>query len=131
VAQPKLSANQVRRIEEIQSFLKTVAHLKKMVGELESNRAARAQIVQNLSSQIAREFTHMRQRALTSNIGTIGDVAGALSIVAGRSAGLQMKIRALNDGVANLNMQLDQALKTAMKPEEEEKGGPAGKKPSA
>lgn len=123
MAQAKLSANQVRRIEEINAFLRTVAHIKKLVGELESNRAARAQIVQNLSSQISREFTHMRQRALTANIGTVGDVAGALSIVAGRSAGLQMKIRALNDGVANLNIQLDQALKTAMQPEDEKAGG--------
>ncbi len=123
MAQAKLTPNQVRRIEEINAFLRTVAHIKKLVGELESNRAARAQIVQNLSSQISREFTHMRQRALTANIGTVGDVAGALSIVAGRSAGLQMKIRALNDGVANLNIQLDQALKTAMQPEDEKAGG--------
>ncbi len=123
MAQPKLSANQIRQVEQIQGFLKTVARLKSLVGELESHRAARTQIVQNLSSQISREFTHLRQRALTANIGTVSDVAGQLSIVAGRSAGLQMKIRALNDGVANLHLQLDQALKNAMKPEDEKAGG--------
>jgi len=128
MAPPKLSANQLRRIGEIQEFQKTVAHLKALVGELDNNRAARPQVLQNLSSSIAREFSHLRQRSLSANVGTLSDVAGQLSIVASRSAGLQMKIRALNDGVASLTIQLDQALKSAMQPEEEKKGGgPAGK----
>jgi len=119
VAPPKLSANQLRRIEEIQTYLKTVAHIKSLVGELENSRAARPQIIQNLASQISRELTRLRQRALTANVGTVSDVAGQLSVVAGRSTGLQMRIRTLNDGVASLNIQLDQAMKAAMQPEEE------------
>ena len=56
----------------------------------------------------------MRQRALTANLGTLPDVAGQLAIVANRAGtGLNMKVRALADGVNSMTIQLDQALKMA------------------
>ena len=56
----------------------------------------------------------MRQRALTANLGTLPDVAGNLAVVAGRGGtGLNMKIRALADGMNSMVMQLEQALKAA------------------
>ena len=118
----KQTANQVRRIEELQHYVRTVDHVKKMVAELESNRAANPKIINGICATIARELSHMRQRALTANLGTLPDVAGSLAIVAGRpGTGISMKIRALADGVNSLTMQLDQALKMAheMKPEKE------------
>ena len=114
---PKLTPNQLRRIEEIQGFLRTVEQVKKLVGELESNRAARPQVLQEISSRIARELSRMRQRAIGANIGTVADVAGGLATMANRSQGLLMKIRGLNDGVASLHFQLDRALTAAMTPE--------------
>ena len=118
MAQPKLSANQQRRIEEVEGFITALAHIKKLVLELESSRAARVPVIQNLSSQIARELSQMRQRAIRANIGTLADVAGSLSLVAGRSQGLQMKLRMLNEGLVSLGFQLDHALKAASTPEE-------------
>jgi len=35
----------------------------------------------------------MRQRALTANVGTIADIAGTMSVMAGRGGGINMKIR--------------------------------------
>jgi len=56
----------------------------------------------------------MRQRALTANLGTLPDVAGQLAIVANRAGtGINMKVRALADGVNSMTIQLDQALKMA------------------
>lgn len=118
MAQQKLSAAQMRRIDEIQAFQRSVAKTRTLVAELESNRAAKATIVQGFCSAIAREMSQMRQRALTANIGTVGDVAGALSVMATRSGGLNMKIRGLNDGLNSIDMQLDQSLKAAMEPED-------------
>jgi hypothetical protein len=110
----KQSANQIRRIEELQQYVRTVDHVKKMVAELESNRAANIKVINGICSNIARELSHMRQRALTANLGTLPDVAGSLAIVAGRAGtGLNMKVRALQDGVNSMTMQLDQALKAA------------------
>jgi hypothetical protein len=110
----KQSANQVRRIEELQHYVRTVDHVKKMVAELESNRAANPKIINGICATIARELSHMRQRALTANLGTLPDVAGSLAIVAGRpGTGINMKVRALADGVNSMTMQLDQALKAA------------------
>lgn len=118
MAQPKLSANQLRRIEEIQGFITAHAHIKKLVLELEGSKAARVPVIQNLSSQIARELSQMRQRAIRANIGTLADVAGSLSLVAGRSQGLQMKLRMLHEGLVSIGFQLDHALKAASTPEE-------------
>jgi len=61
----------------------------------------------------------MRQRALTAGVGTIADVAGTMSIMAARMGGLNAKVRALNDGITSLTMQLDQALKQASTPIDE------------
>jgi len=110
----KQTANQVRRIEELQGYVRTVDHVKKLVAELESNRAAKPKIINGICGNIARELSHMRQRALTANLGTLPDVAGQLAIVANRAGtGLNMKVRALADGVNSMTIQLDQALKMA------------------
>ena len=110
----KQSATQIRRIEELQGYVRTVDHVKKLVAELEANRAANPKIINNICGTIARELSHMRQRALTANLGTLPDVAGQLAIVANRAGtGLNMKVRALADGVNSMTIQLDQALRAA------------------
>src|SRR5262245_10210272 len=118
MADPKLSANQQRRVEEIEGFLKTIALVKKLVGDLESSRAARPQIINDISTRISRELFRLRQRAVSANVGTVADVAGSLATLAKRSQGLQMKIRGLNEGVASLKFQLDRALTIARTPED-------------
>ena len=116
----KLSANQQRKIDHILVLQKIVGHTRSTLKELESSRAAKASVVNNLSGMIAREMQQLRQKLLTSPVGTVGDLAGNLSIVAARNAGLNVKIRALNDGLNSIDIQLDQALKTASKPEEQD-----------
>jgi hypothetical protein len=122
VAVQKQTANQVQRIEELQGYVRTVDHVRKLVVELESNRAANPKIIKGICDNIARDLSHMRQRALTANLGTLPDVAGSLGVVAARQGtGLNMKVRALQDGVNSMMMQLDQALKRAheMPPEKD------------
>ncbi len=123
-----LSPNQQRRVDEITEIQKTVGHVRTLVAELESNRAAKTTIVTNLCSTIARELSQMRQRLLTTPIGTIADIAGALSIMASRTGGLNMKLRGLADGVNSMDMQLDQALKAATAPEAKDKNQDKNKK---
>ena len=118
----KLSADQQRRIAEIEEYTKVVQHVKRLVEELDGNRAGHTRVIQGLSESIARELSQLRQRALTANIGTIADVAGAMSIMAARGSGLSMKIRGLGDGVNSLLMQLDRAMKAAMTPEPKRPG---------
>ncbi len=127
MAQQKLTAEQVRRIEEIQELQRTVDVVKHLVAELDANRAAQTRTVQQLCDRIAKETQQLRQRTLTANIGTVGDVAGAMSVMAGRGGGMNMKIRGLTDGVNSLGMQLDTALKQAMTPEPKQ---PEPKKPA-
>ncbi len=121
MAHQKLTAEQVRRIEEIEEFQRAADHLKRLVTELEGNRAGQTRTIQQLSEKIANEASQMRQRALTANIGTIADVAGTMSVMAGRGGGVNMKIRALAESVNSLYIQLDAAMKHAMAPPEPKK----------
>lgn len=123
MAHQKLTAEQARRVEEIEEFQRATDHLNRLVTELESNRAGQTRTIQQLSEKIANEASQMRQRALTANVGTIADVAGTMSVMAGRGGGINMKIRALADAVNNLYIQLDAAMKHATAPPEPKKPG--------
>src|SRR5438046_8212445 len=112
----KLSAEQQRRVDEILQVQRSVDHVAKLVAELEGNRAAKATFIDNLCETIARELSQMRQRALTANIGTIGDVAGAMSVMAGRGGGILMKIRGLNAGLSSAPVQLYVTRRQGMAP---------------
>ena len=121
----KLTVDQMQRLEEIEAFQKVVEHAHHLVQELASNRAAPTKILDRICESIAKDMSQMRQRALTKNIGTIADVAGALGILAARGGGMSFKLRGLEDGVHSLRMQLDHAHKmTSMiekKPPKEKK----------
>jgi len=80
----KLTAEQAARVDLIQGFLKTVDHVDRLVRELDSNRAAKSKLIDSLCESIARQLSQMRQRALTTGVGTVADVAGAMSVMAGR-----------------------------------------------
>jgi len=117
----KLSPNQQRRVDSIREYLAVVTHVKRLVAELEGSRAARAVIIDNLCTSIARELSQLRQKAMTAPVGTLGDVAGALSVLAARGgSGMAFKLRGLNDGVNTMTMQLEQALKAALQPEKDQ-----------
>lgn len=117
MADQKLTPLQAERVQRIEEFLQILARVRKLVAELESNRAARPQVLQDIGSQIARELQKFRARAVSANIGTVADVAGQLSVAANRSSGLLMKLRTLNDGLASLAFQLDRAMTAATTPE--------------
>ena len=121
MAHQKLTADQMRRIEEIEEFQRAADHLMHLVKELESNRAGQTRTIQQLSEKIVNASSQMRQRALTANIGTVADVAGTMSVMAGRGGGINMKIRALSDSVNSLYMQLEAAMNHAIAPPEPEK----------
>ena len=112
-----LTVDQQRRIAEIGEYLKITERVKRLVTELEENRAAQPNVLKGICETIARDLSQMRQRALTSNIGTIADVAGAMSVMEARGGGVNMKVRGLADGVNSLTMQLEHALKVASTPE--------------
>ena len=115
MAVQKLSANQQRKVDTINAYQKAVDHAKRLVAELDGNRAARAKIVDNICASIARELSQLRQRAMTAPVGTVGDIAGSLSVLAARGgSGLAFKIRGLHEGINSLNMQLDAAMKSAL-----------------
>jgi hypothetical protein len=114
----KLTVDQMQRIEKIEQFQKVVDHTHHLVQELAANRAAPTKILARICELIARDMSQMRQRALTTNIGTIADVAGSLAVMAARGGGMSMKIRGLEDGVHSLRIQLEHALKMASTIEE-------------
>lgn len=116
----KLTGQQQRRVDELRAFTAVVDRVKRLVAELDSSRAAKLTIIENLCRSIEKELRQLRQRALTTQVGTLADTAGALAIIAARAGGgIQMKIRGLQEGVNSMTMQLDQALKQAQHPGEQ------------
>src|ERR1700740_1496653 len=111
MAQQKLTADQVRRIEEIEEFKRAADHLMHLVKELDSNRAGETRVSQQLGEQIVSGSSQLRQGALSANIGTIADVAGTMSVMAGRGGGINMKVRALADSGGRLHLQLHADLR--------------------
>src|SRR5258706_4285667 len=118
---PKLTADQLRRIEEIEEYRRAADHLKHLVAELEGNRAGQTRTIQQLSERIANEASQMRQRALRASVGTIADIAGTMSVMPGRGGGINMKAGGLADAVNSIYMQLDAAMKHATTPPERKK----------
>jgi len=101
----KQSANQIRRIEELQVYVRTVDHVRKMVSELESIARREPENHQQHLRKHRRELSHMRQRALTANLGTLPDVPANWRSVAGRAGtGINMKVRALAEGVNSMTI---------------------------
>jgi len=112
----KLSAEQAQRAEQIQQFIKTAEHVQRLVAELEANRN-QVKTADNICHSIARETSQLRHRAVAANVSAIADVAGAMSVLAARSGGLNMKIRGLRDAVNSIQAQLDHELKAALHPQ--------------
>lgn len=110
----RLSVVQQERITAIQGFQRTVEHVKHLVAELDSSRAAPISAINNLCSSIERELSQLRQRAMVADMGTLADLAGTLSVMAGRSVGIALKIRGLGEGVQSLELELDSALAKAL-----------------
>jgi hypothetical protein len=98
------------RLTAIFEFQRTVAHVKHLVAELDSSRGAPTAAVNDLCRSIERELSQLRQRALAIDLGITADLAGALSVLAGRSLGIALKIRGLTEGVQSLEFELDASL---------------------
>lgn len=120
----KLSAEQAQRVELIQGLQRILDRVKRLVAELEANRNAKPTVTDGICGTIARELAQMRQRAVRGNVGTLGDLAGALSVLTKRSAGVNVKLRGLAEGMVALTMQLDLSLRAAMRPEPKDREQP-------
>lgn len=102
------------RIAAINGFQRSVEHVKHLVAELDGSRAATMAVITNLCASIERELSQLRQRALATDMSTLGDMAGSMSVLAGRSIGIALKIRGLTEGVQSLEFELTAALARAL-----------------
>jgi hypothetical protein len=126
----RLSPAQQERITTIRGFQRTVEQVKRLVAELDGSRAAPMATITNLCASIERELSRLRQRALVTDMGTLGDMAGSMSVLAGRSIGIALKIRGLTEGVQSLEFELAAALaKTLARVEADRAGPPAPESP--
>jgi hypothetical protein len=122
-----LTPAQQLRVNEIRELERVVARVKRLVGELEANRAGRPAVIADLSNSIERELSQLRRRAVGADLESLGDVAGTLSVLAGRTGGgIQLKIRGLTEGLQGLETEIEGALRVAMAPATRpSSGGPA------
>ena len=110
----RYSLVQQERIAAIQGFQRTVEHVKHLVAELDGSRGAPTATITNLCASIERALSPLRQRALAPDLSTLGDLAGSMSVLAGRSLGIALKIRGLTEGVQSLEFELAAQLARAL-----------------
>jgi hypothetical protein len=122
VARPSIELQE--RIATIQGFQRTVEHVKHLVADLDGSRAAPTATINNLCAAIERELSQLRQRALTTDLGALSDMAGSMSVMAGRSVGIALKVRGLTEGVQSLEIELAAALAKALASAEAARAAP-------
>ncbi len=115
----KLSAKAAETIEYLESVLKQTDHYTALV---EQFAAAKTKGFEMYATQLARDLSQLRQKAMIKNQGFIADTAGQLSVMASRGGSPMMKGRMLRDGVAAFKSLLERTIKgVAVADENEQK----------
>ena len=66
---------------------------------------------------LTRILDELRNQASSMSLNSLADVLGMMSMVARRGGGMQMKIRALREGLVSLKINYEGALRSASMPE--------------
>jgi hypothetical protein len=112
MAGQKLSAKATEKVEFLDYVLTQCEHL---AADVEQFAAAKKPAQADWVRQgIARELGHMRQRAMSKNLGVLADEIGRLAVQAGGGGGQQMKTRILRDGVVSLRSAFERYRKAAV-----------------
>lgn len=72
---------------------------------------------ESTAKTLCRMLDELRNGASTFALGPLADTFGMMSMVARRGAGLQMKVRALREGLASLKINYEGSVRTASTPE--------------
>ena len=112
----KLSAKTLETIDYLELLLKEADHFAALVEQY----AAAKKGADMYSSQVSRELSQLRQKAMMRNLGFIADAAGQLSVMASRGGSPMMKARVLRDGVASFRALIERTVKGTVAADEGE-----------
>jgi len=113
----KLSAKATETVEYLEAVLKLADHYTALV---EQFAAAKTKNSDMYASQLARELSQLRQKAMMKNLGFIADTAGQLGVMASRGGSPMMKGRMLRDGVAAFRSLVERTIKGTIVADENE-----------
>ncbi|MGH7644121.1 MAG: hypothetical protein ACREMR_00910 [Gemmatimonadales bacterium] len=108
----------LRRIFQIQTLKRLVSqHVKQWVVELDSQQRAKGEILSQICRSLARELDKLRVLAGNADLATFADAAGSMAVLARRQRAVDLKVRQMKEGLAELHALLDQALEQTMSAE--------------
>jgi hypothetical protein len=107
----KLSVKATEIVGYLEGLIKETEHYASLVEQFASPNAKHADMY---AAQLARELGHLRQKAMTYNLGYVADRAGQLGVMATRGGSQMMKSRLLRDGVAAFRSLLEQTIKATI-----------------
>ncbi len=117
MAGTKLSAKNQETVDYLESIIKECDHWASLVEQFAAAKAHADQY----ATQLARELSQLRQKAMAMNLGYIADTAGQMSVQAGRSGSQMMKSRLLRDLVVSFKLLLERTIKATIQADESEK----------
>lgn len=112
MAGEKLSPKTTEAVEFLDYVVRQCEHLASAIEEYAvAKKSAQADF---LRQSIARELGHMRQRAMTKNLGVLADEIGRFAVQAGGGGSQQTKTRFLRDGVVALRASCERMRKATI-----------------
>lgn len=118
MAGPKLSSKQQAQLAWLQTLPPKFEQFHKAI-ELMAIQQADEVVIRGLG----RRLDELKANAQGLGLGSLADTAGMMGMVARRGGGLQMKVRALQEGLGSLKINYDGALRAATTPEGDGHGG--------
>jgi hypothetical protein len=112
MAGQKLSAKATEAVEFLDYLVRQFDLLASQIEDYATTR--KPATADWIRGQIARELTHLRQRAMAKNVGILADEIGRLAIQASTGGSQQMKSRVLREGIASLQGSVARRRKSTM-----------------
>ena len=110
----KPSAKATETVEYLETLLRQVDHFAALVEQF----AGAQKGSEMYASQVSRQLSQLRQKAMMRNLGFIADAAGQLSVVASRGGNPMMKGRMLRDGVVSFRALIERTIKATVTADE-------------
>ncbi len=107
MAAMKLSAKASEAVEFLEQALRDCDQLAREVEEF----AAAKKNADMYSTQIARQLSQIRQRAMIKSLPFVADAAGGLSVQASRGASQATKTRAMREGLVAFRSLVERTIK--------------------
>jgi hypothetical protein len=111
----KLSPTAQQRVALLESFVPLVGRLNALVEQFATVKTDHA----NISASLKRTAQQLKMKFMGVGLDTLSQLCGAIELTAARTTHVQTKARTLRENVGSLKFQLELAIRTVIREDEE------------